>query len=43
VGQQPLIFEVTPDKQVVWELKDYDRFRTISHVMVLDVEGEPLR
>jgi len=43
VGEQPLIFEVTRDKQIVWELKDYDRFRTISHVMALDVEGEPLR
>jgi len=43
IGEQPLIFEVTRDKQVVWELKDYDRFRTISHVMLLDVEGEAVR
>jgi outer membrane protein assembly factor BamB len=41
IGQQPLIFEVTRDKRVVWELKDYQRFRTISHLMLLDVDGDP--
>jgi len=41
VGQQPLIFEVTRDKQVVWQLNDQEHFRTISHVMLLDVEGDP--
>jgi hypothetical protein len=26
---------------VVWEVKDYQRFRTISHLMLLDVDGDP--
>jgi len=48
VGQQPLIFEVTRDKQVVWRLDDQEHFRTISHVMLLDepadaTKGEVLR
>ena len=40
VGEQPLIFEVTPDKRVVWQIADYAHFRTISNIQVLDVEGD---
>lgn len=43
IGQQPLIFEVTKDKKVVWKLDDYDHFRTISNVQVLDVPGDVTR
>jgi len=40
VGQQPQIFEVTPEKEVVWQLYDYERFSTISNIHVLDVKGD---
>ena len=40
IDEQPLIFEVTRDKQVVWKVDDYEHFQTISHVMLLDVEGD---
>ena len=46
-GTQPMAVEVTPDKQVVWELFD-KRFRTVCQLQVLDVpanaaNGEVLR
>ena len=40
VGQQPLIFEITRDKKVVWKFDDYARFKTISSVQLLDVPGD---
>ncbi len=43
IGQQPLIFEVTPDKQVVWKVEDNSQFRTISSVQILDVRGDPIK
>lgn len=43
VGQQPLIFEITRDKQVVWKVEDYAHFRTISNIQLLDVPGDVTR
>ena len=40
VGEQPLIFEITRDKQVVWKVDDYEHLRTISNVQLLDVPGD---
>ncbi|MBI3922805.1 MAG: hypothetical protein HY318_15400 [Armatimonadetes bacterium] len=40
IGEQPLLFEVTPDKKVVWKMDDYQQFRTISNVQLLDVAGD---
>lgn len=40
LGQQPLIFEVTPDKKVVWQVEDYKQFKAISGAQVLDVKGD---
>lgn len=40
VGEQPQIFEVTPDKKVVWQVFDYDKFSTISNIQLLDVKGD---
>ena len=40
VGEQPLIFEITRDKQVVWKVDDYQKLRTISGVQLLDVPGD---
>jgi hypothetical protein len=43
VGEQPQIFEVTPQKQVVWQVYDFKKFSTISGIQILDVEGDPTR
>lgn len=40
VGQQPQIFEVTPQLKVVWQVFDNKQFRTISGVQLLDVPGD---
>ncbi len=40
VGKQPLMFEVTRDKKVVWKLEAYMQLRTPSHVQILDVPGD---
>lgn len=40
VGGQPQIFEVTPDKKVVWQIFDYEKFNTISNIQLLDVKGD---
>jgi hypothetical protein len=36
---QAQIFEITRDKKVVWEVSDWDKFKTISTLQILDVEG----
>jgi len=41
-GKQPQIFEVTRDKQVVWQVFD-KQFRLITHVYLLDVPGDPTK
>jgi hypothetical protein len=43
VGSQPQVLEVTPDKQVVWQVADYKTFRTISNIYLLDQPGDPLK
>ena len=43
IGQQPQIFEVTPDKKVVWQVYDYKKFNTISNIHVLDIKGDPTK
>jgi hypothetical protein len=40
VGEQPQIFEVTPQLRVVWQVYDNRQFRTISHVQLLDEKGD---
>ena len=40
LGQQPHFFEVTPDKQVVWEFADHAHFKTIYQIQLLDVPGD---
>jgi sugar lactone lactonase YvrE len=39
-NQQPQVFEITPDKQVVWEVNDWDKFKTISTLQILEGEGK---
>lgn len=43
LGKQPLIFEVTRDKRVVWKVEDHQQFRAISNVQLLDVPGDVTR
>jgi len=43
VGQQPQIFEVTRDKQVVGVIYDFKQFSTISGVSIVGVPGDPAK
>jgi hypothetical protein len=36
MGKQPQAFEVTRDKQVVWEFADHARFKTVNQIYLLD-------
>ncbi|SKB02196.1 hypothetical protein SAMN02745166_03573 [Prosthecobacter debontii] len=40
LGEQPQVFEVTPDKKVVWESADHAHFKDINQIQVLDVTGD---
>ena len=40
----PQVVEVTPEKKVVWQFKDFERFGNSTPVaVVLDGEGKPLK
>ena len=43
LGQNPHLYEVTPDKKLVWSFADHAAFKTISQVQVLDdgILGKP--
>jgi hypothetical protein len=43
IGRQPQIFEVTRDKKVVGEVFDFQRFSTISGVLLLGAPGDPAK
>lgn len=43
VGEQPQIFEVTPDKNVVWQIFDFEKFKTISNIQLLDIKANPVK
>ncbi len=40
---QPHVFEITPDKKVVWEFADHTHFKTINQIQLLDVPGDPAK
>ncbi|MDZ4287435.1 MAG: PQQ-binding-like beta-propeller repeat protein [Prosthecobacter sp.] len=40
LGEQPQVFEVTPDKKVVWQSADHAKFKDINQIQVLDVPGD---
>ena len=43
-AENPQIFEVTRDKKVVWQVKDWNNFgNDLCAQQVLDVPGKPLR
>ncbi len=39
-GKQPMVFEVTPEKKVVWEFADHARFKTVCQMQVLDTPAD---
>ncbi len=43
IGKNPHLYEVTPDKQLVWSYADHQLFKTINQIQVLDeaVLGKP--
>jgi hypothetical protein len=41
-GKAPHIFEVTRDKQIVWEYADHQNFKAVASIYVLDEKGQPL-
>ena len=40
IGEQPDVFEVTPDKRIVWEFSDHEHFKVINQIQLLDVPGD---
>ena len=38
--QQPHLFEITRDKQVVWSFADHAQFKTVNQIQLLDVPGD---
>ena len=41
LGEQPVFFEITRDKKLVWQFRDDAAFKTINQIMTLDVPGDP--
>ncbi|MDB6052488.1 MAG: hypothetical protein JWN25_11 [Verrucomicrobiales bacterium] len=40
IGEQPMFFELTPAKEIVWQFRDDAHFKTINQVMLLDIPGD---
>jgi hypothetical protein len=40
LDEQPLAFEITRDKRVVWKVDDYARFRAFAGIQLFDVKGD---
>ncbi len=43
LGKQAQIVEITPDKKVVWQVFDNEKFSTPLHIQLLDVPGNPAK
>ena len=48
IGENPQVYEVTPDNKLVWSFADHARFKTINQIQILDtpvnvIEGEVYR
>ena len=43
IGEQPLAFEITRDKKIVWQFEEHAKFKTINQIFVLDIAGDALR
>jgi PQQ-like domain len=40
IGKQAQVFEITPEKKVVWQFDGQAQFKTINQIQVLDVPGD---
>jgi hypothetical protein len=40
VGKQPHLFELTPDRKVVWEFADHVHFKTVNQIQLLEIPGD---
>ena len=40
LGEQPQFFEITRDKQVIWQFADHVHFKTVNQIQLLDVPGD---
>ena len=40
IGEQPVFFEITRDKKLVWQFRDDANFKTVNQIMLLDVPGD---
>jgi hypothetical protein len=36
IGENPQVYEVTPDKRLVWSFADHANFKTINQIQLLD-------
>lgn len=43
LAEQPVFFEITKDKKLVWQFRDDTKFKTVNQIMALDVAGEVVR
>ncbi len=43
IGKQPMAFEVTRDKKVVWEFADHAHFKTVNQIQALEVPGDVVK
>jgi hypothetical protein len=43
IGEQPQVLEITPEKQIVWQVADHVQFKTINQIQLLDIPGDALR
>jgi hypothetical protein len=40
LGEQPSVFELTRNKQIVWSLNDTNTFKAVSQIQLLDIPGD---
>ncbi|MCB1091622.1 MAG: PQQ-binding-like beta-propeller repeat protein [Verrucomicrobiae bacterium] len=48
IGENPMVYEVTPEKKLVWTFADHAQFKTVNQIQVLDepvdvIKGEIYR
>ena len=43
IGENPQVYEVTPDKQLVWSFAGHEQFKTINQIQILDTPVDVLK
>ncbi|MEZ5385817.1 MAG: PQQ-binding-like beta-propeller repeat protein [Prosthecobacter sp.] len=43
IGENPQVYEVTPDKKLVWSFADHAQFKTINQIQILDAPVDVLK